>query len=241
MGGPTPLSCTLNDAEINDLLRERLSCKIARDFYRADRIEYDLRAAGVICNRSLKQWRSDGLDDNWEVGEVEPLPALKYIDDAREKVQELLLDFMDIIDDAGAKGRLTYEVASSCAGGHNPRDSTSNAVGWRGPNGYGFLSLVELPFLYIDGRKSFHAHMVIQTLDNSQQVKRSGCLIKVFGGDFGVPLKYCDPYALVSGGSWQAVDAAVEIVRDVIKEHMRICRCTYSPQQWQNPQRPPQP
>jgi hypothetical protein len=39
----------------------------------------------------------------------------------------------------------------------------------------------------------------------------------------------------VSGGSWQAVDAAVEIVRDVIKEHMRICRCTYSAQQQQPP------
>ncbi len=165
---------------------------------------------------------------------------LQDLDDAREKVMNHLLDYMDIIDDAGAKGRLTYEVAMSYFSPHNPTDSTSNAVGWRGPNGSGFLSLIELPFVYIDGRKSFHAPMVTQTLENSHCVKRLGCLIKVFGDDFGVPLKYCDPYALVSGASWQAVDEAVEIVRDAIEEHMRICRCTYSPQQ-QTPQPPPQP
>ena len=246
MGGPATPACTLSNTEINNLLRERVECNIARDYKRANRIMYDLRVAGVILNDRLNEWRADGLYNNykeWEDGETLEscaisLSALQCIDDAREKVQELLLDFMEIIDDAGAKGRLTYEVASSCAGRHNPTDSTSNAVGWRGPNGSGFLSLIELPFVYIDGRKSFHAHMVTQTLENSHCVNRLGCLIKVFGDDFGVPLKYCDPYALVSGASWQAVDEAVEIVRDAIEEHMRICRCTYSPQQ-QTPQ--PQP
>ena len=202
VGGPVvQASCTLSETEMHDLIRKRMECKIARDFDRADLIERDLRTAGVSLN--------DGR-----------------IDDAREKLQELVLDYMDFIGDPGAKGRLFYEVASSCTGPHCPEESTSHAVGWRGPNGCGFLSLVELPFVLHDGIRSFHAHMILQT-QNNQRVKRLGCSIKVYGDDFGVPLKYCDPYALVSGGSWRDVDEAVAIVREAINMHMSTCVCTF--------------
>ena len=148
---------------------------------------------------------------------------LPYLDEAREKLQELLMHYLDFIGDSAAKGRLTYEVASSCTGPHRPKESTSNAVGWRGPNGPGYLSLVELPFEFHNGIRSFHAQMILQTQKN-QHMKRLGCLIKIYGDDFGAPLKYCDPYALVSGGSWQNVDIAVEIVRDALKTHMNTHR-----------------
>ena len=140
------------------------------------------------------------------------------LDEACDKVMNHLLDYMDVIGDLGAKGRLICEVASSYTGRH----STSNAVGWRGPNGLGYQALVELPFVLHNGRKSFNAHMITQTLENSQFVKRLECLVKVYGDDFGAPLKYCDPYVLVSGDSCQHVDEAAEIVREVIKRHMHL-------------------
>ena len=142
------------------------------------------------------------------------------VDDACEKVTNHLLNYMDVIGDSGAKGRLTYEVASSYTGRH----STNNVVVCPF---VGYLALVELPFVLHDGRKSFHAHMITQTLENSQCVKRLDCLIKVYGDDFGVPLKYCDPYALVSGHSCQHVNEAVEIVREAIKRHMSTCTCAF--------------
>jgi hypothetical protein len=225
---------------MNDLIRKRMECKIARDFDRADLIERDLRTAGVSLNDGSREWTITGSRTAEETGlRTWSFSAVQRIDDAREKLQELVLDYMDFIGDPGAKGRLFYEVASSCTGPHCPEESTSYAVGWRGPNG-GFLSLVELPFVLHDGIRSFHAHMILQT-QNNQHMKRLGCSIKVYGDDYGVPLKYCDPYALVSGGSWQDVDEAVEIVRDAIKTHMRVCSCTYSlqPQLLPPPHSPP--
>ncbi len=149
------------------------------------------------------------------------------LDEACDKVMNHLLDYMDVIGDLGAKGRLICEVASSYTGGHTGCHSTNNVVGWRGQNGPGYLALVELPFVLHDGRKSFHAHMITQTLENSQVVKLE-CLVKVYGDYyFGAPLKYCDPYVLVSGDSCQHVDEAVEIVREVIKTHMSTCTCAF--------------
>ena len=57
------------------------------------------------------------------------------LDIACEKVMHHLLDYMDFIDDDGAKERVIYEVASSYTGPHCPRDSTSKAVGWKDSNG----------------------------------------------------------------------------------------------------------
>ncbi len=226
-GGPVNLaSCTLSETEMHDLIRKRMECKFARDFDSADRIERDLRTAGVIINDGSREWTITGSCTAKETGlRTWSFSAVQCIDDAREKLQELLLGYMDFIGDSGAKGQLTYDVASSCTGPHCPKESASNAVGWRGPNGFSFLSLVELPFVLHDGIRSFHAHMILQTQKN-QHLKRLGCFM--YGDDFGVPLKYCDPYALVSGGSWQDVDEAVGIVREAIKTHMRICSCAYS-------------
>ena len=69
-----------------------------------------------------------------------PFLDLHRLTDAREKVQDFLLDYLDYIDDPGAKGRLSYKTALSCTGCHRPVDSTSSAVEWKGPNWSGFVS-----------------------------------------------------------------------------------------------------
>ena len=146
------------------------------------------------------------------------------LDIACEKVMHHLLDFMDFIDDAGAKERVIYEVASSYVG--RPRDSTSKAVGWKDSNGdLRFLSLIELttPFILRDGCNAFHAD--IQTLEKSDQMNHLSCRIKLHGDVFGLTLKYCNPYVLVSGHSWTNVDKTVQMVRNVIKTYNnRPCR-----------------
>lgn len=148
------------------------------------------------------------------------------LDIACEKVMHHLLDYMDFIDDAGAKERVIYEVASSYTGPHCPRDSTSKAVGWKDSNGgQRFLSLIGLtaPFILRDGCNAFHAD--IQTLEKSDQMNHLSCRIKLHGDVFGVTLKYCNPYVLVSGHSWTNVDKTVEMVRNVIKTYNnRPCR-----------------
>ena len=146
-------------------------------------------------------------------------PTLNRLDQAREKVLELLLSFLDVKDDVGAKGRLTYDVLSSYDGLHLPMDSTSNAVEWRSPNGaLRFLSLIELPFVHCNGRNDFYSTTILQACE-SQRMKSLGCLVKGYGDAFGTPLRSCGPYALVSGASWQAVDEAVEMVQALINQH----------------------
>lgn len=146
-------------------------------------------------------------------------PTLDRLDQAREEVLELLLSFLDVKDDVGAKGRLTYDVLSSYDGLHLPMDSTSNAVEWRNPNGARrFLSLIELPFVHCNERNDFYSTTILQACE-SQRMKSLGCLVKGYGDAFGTPLRSCGPYALVSGASWQAVDEAVEIVQAFINQH----------------------
>jgi len=55
-----PASCKLSEIEIHDMIRERMECKFSRDFNGADRIERDLRTAGVIVDDGSKEWRADG-------------------------------------------------------------------------------------------------------------------------------------------------------------------------------------
>jgi len=148
------------------------------------------------------------------------------LDNACEKVMHHLLDYMDFIDDDGAKERVIYEVASSYTGPHCPRDSTSKAVGWKDSNGgLRFLSLIGLtaPFILRDGCNAFHAD--IQSLEKSDQMNHLSCRIKLHGDVFGVTQKYCNPYVLVSGHSWTNVDKTVQMVRNVIKTYNnRPCR-----------------
>ena len=144
-------------------------------------------------------------------------PTLNRLDQAREKVLELLLSFLDVKDDVGAKGRLTYDVSSSYDGPHRPMDSTSNAVEWRNPNGARrFLSLIELPFVHCNERNDFYSTTILQACE-SQRMKSLGCLVKGYGDAFGTPLRSCGPYALVSGASWQAVDETVVMAQAYIK------------------------
>ena len=109
-------------------------------------------------------------------------PTLNCLDQAREKVLELLLSFLDVKDDVGAKGRLTYDVSSSYDG--LPIDSTSNAVEWRNPNGaQRFLLLIELPFVHCNERNDFYSTTILQACE-SQRMKSLGCLVKGYGDSF---------------------------------------------------------
>ena len=157
---------------------------------------------------------------------------LSQLDLACKKVMQHLLDYVDFIDDAGAKERVIYEVASSYTGPHCPRDSTSKAVGWKNTNGdLRFLSVIELnnPYILRDGCFAFLAD--IQTLEKSDQMNHLSCQIKLYGDVFGVTLKYCNPYVLVSGHSWSNVDKTVLMVQDVIKTHNNNRPCRFEPAQ----------
>jgi hypothetical protein len=193
-----------------------MECKLRKDFKSADDIQSKYHQAGVFVHDGTGQWRADGKDEI-EVGvHRKPYFDVHRLTAAREKVQDLLLDYLDFIDDPGAKGRLSYETALSCTGCHCPVDSTSRAVEWKGPNWSGFISLLELPSCNIG--RFFNASKILDEQEG-QNIQRIGCSIKIYGDAFGVPLKYCDPYLLVSGGTWQNVDEAVEIVRNAISNH----------------------
>lgn len=64
-------------------------------------------------------------------------------------------------------------------------------------------------------RKTFHEHLNFLNLE--ELFKLGGCSINAFGDNFGVPLKLCAPYCLVTGKSWKNVDEAVVIVKDSIR------------------------
>ena len=224
VGGPVnPATCRLSEVEIHDMISKRMEYKIRKDFNSADNMYNILQQAGVFVHDPTGQWRAE-----IEVGVHRKLGTHRLIE-TREKVQELLLDYLDFIDDPGAKGRLSYETALSCTGCHRPVDSTSCAVEWKGPNWSGFISLVELPKCN-EGRL-FNASTILDEQEG-QNIQRLGCSIKIYGDAFGVPLKYCDPYLLVSGGTWQNVDKAVEIVRNAISNH-------YADQSQSVPPQPP--
>ena len=55
-----PISGDVTEKEIHALIAERLSCKLARDFRRADDIQAQLFEMDVLVNDSQKLWRADG-------------------------------------------------------------------------------------------------------------------------------------------------------------------------------------
>lgn len=143
---------------------------------------------------------------------------------AREQIQCLLLNYMDMHRD-GSKGRLIYEVALSCRGGHRPNNSSSRALTAKNPFAEDderevFMSVVELPFTTEHGRKKFHAPYLRDSRLLDRIWKETNCSIRVCGDDFDVPTQYCDPYVFVFGKSYknrhQDVDRAVEIVKEAI-------------------------
>ena len=148
--------------------------------------------------------------------------AQRDIHNARVMVQELLLTFLERINDYGSKGRLIYELASSCSGEHCPEESNSRAVEARNPYGgcWKYLSLVEFPFeTKTDGSRQYHfAHFHESTTFG--KCKQYDCYINV------CPVKYCAPYVLVSGRHWQTVDKVVGLVKNDMKRHMDHCTCS---------------
>ena len=91
------------------------------------------------------------------------------------------------------------------------------------------MSLLELPCEFdLEGRKNFHAKHLLHG-NVRQEMKRDGCWIKVCGDEFGVPLKFCDPYVIVTGKHWTVVDQSVEYLKNYTREHMHKCgKCRFS-------------
>jgi hypothetical protein len=192
--------CSISELEIHELIRKRVEFRKSKDFSNADLIYGVLRRAGVFVDDATRQWRADGLEIERTEGQPMVLSALQQID-------ELLLDYLDLVGDPGAKGRMTYEVAASCPGPHRPTDSTSNAIGWKSPNGYVFLSLIELPLGCNHGSETFCTKLL-------SVASHLGCFVKIYGD-----VKHCNPYVLVNGKTWGNVDEAVEKVRGIIESH----------------------
>lgn len=157
--------------------------------------------------------------------------ALRDLDYARELLQDLLLDYMDVVHDDGSKNRMLYEVASTIIivqGDKNvdilqdlrPRDSTSRAVRTKND---GFMTIVELPFT---SKKDYHAGYLL-VYPVLSRIKKNNCRIKVCGNQFRVPLKLCDPHVVVTGRRWQDVDSAVAVLQQFIRGHMSKCTCHF--------------
>ena len=147
------------------------------------------------------------------------------LDDICEKIQELLMDYLDFIGDPGAKGRLIYEVALSSTG--RMKGFRNDIVRARDPYGFGsFITLVELPSVIVpsSNRKTFHAKYILQK-PILREIKRLACFIKICGDDFGTSLKLCEYYVIVSGTDPQRVDEAAHMVKKEISCHMEHCNC----------------
>jgi len=164
-----------------------------------------------------------------------PLSPPRALDVAYEKIQQLLITHCYQIGDAGSSGRCVYDVAKSC--GLVVSESRHNVaiVGQLGFDendpwsltraGEVFLCLVELPFLVENGRKVYHARCVLQHKVLCK-VGGLGCLLRLFADGFGIAVNSCEPYATISGQTWQAVDQAVAIVKEAIDHHTKSCGCS---------------
>lgn len=141
------------------------------------------------------------------------------LDEAREKIIQLLLDYLDFIRDENAKSLLIYDVASSCRGNHRPAESTSCAVRVKDPSGLDcFVSILDLPVEYAEGVRP-NVLGKVKNLTN--------CTVRVCGNHFKVPLVNCKPHVIVSGLRWQDVDRAVEILKDEARRHASNCSCRF--------------
>lgn len=144
------------------------------------------------------------------------------MNEAREKLYGLLLEYLDVERDEGAKGRLIYELALS---EHREERSHTGVVQARDPFGFGsYISVVELPFTSQHGRRSYHAKCVLQK-QILVRIKKLGCLIKVC--DITIPVASCNPYVLVVGTTREATDMSVHVVREALERHMETCTCGF--------------
>eukprot|EP00804_Cyclotella_cryptica_P002367 CCRYP_004065-RA/>CCRYP_004065-RA protein AED:0.01 eAED:0.01 QI:320/1/1/1/1/1/2/315/569 len=156
---------------------------------------------------------------------------------ARRRIEDLLLKFklpnLPSIEEDGSKGRLLYEVANSYKGAHTPKGTKCGAVYQRNPlsvaQKHCCMSLLELPYTTGVKGKVFHGHFFANQHIGSKVKRETGCSIVVFGDEFDIPVKYCDPYVLISGpsGNWMDLDRAVELVKEEIRRHQRHCDCSF--------------
>jgi len=151
---------------------------------------------------------------------------------AREKIQDLLLDF---VGRDGCRGRLLYETASSVEGLHRPTESLSRAIRAKDPfpeQGEPprevFMTLVYFPFIVNDkGKKHFHAEFLLVPELLNRLWSETGCYVKACINIPGmISVRRCFPYLLVMGKLYQDVDRAVGILNDEVKNHMHSCTCS---------------
>lgn len=55
-----PSTCKLTEGRIHTMIRERIQCRMSRDFDKADRMREELNSAGVQVDDDLREWRADG-------------------------------------------------------------------------------------------------------------------------------------------------------------------------------------
>jgi cysteinyl-tRNA synthetase len=102
-----PNSSTMTDVEIHQLLAERLSYKVRREYRRADDIQGKLMSAGVFVSDSKKEWRADGKAfSSFPPSRYEVSPQSDDVDDATMGIIKAL-----VADRAVAKVERLYKRA----------------------------------------------------------------------------------------------------------------------------------
>lgn len=148
---------------------------------------------------------------------------------AREKIQDLLLDF---VQRDGSRGQLLYDVASSCEGDHRPAASHSVCVRAKDPFAEDgrevYMTVVHLPYEEVRGKKEFHVNFLLTSSLLSYLWKEMDCYVKAVSNESGIPTKLCWPYLLVMGESWHNVDRAVKELHEVMKKYVDRSSCKFN-------------
>lgn len=157
---------------------------------------------------------------------IETKPGKFAIDSLRMAKIELENIFLDYLNHDGAIGRLFFDLAVSCQHLHPQRGRTCvhQRNPWQ-PDEMGYMSVVELPFIRMDGNEVSHCHHIRTKRVLSRCV---GCDITVVDKGRGrVQTRWvaCNPYILVWGTKPGDVDEAVRILNDVNREHVSHCTC----------------
>jgi len=161
---------------------------------------------------------------------VEPLNGSEAQQDlfrARQMLQDLFLDY---VGNDGCRGRLLCEISQSCWGAHRPSLSTSNAVKDVNPltddRMISFMSIVEISYEENMKGKSFHAAQILHR-PFLNDIAAVGCDLILVAESFRIATNLCDPYVFVYGRRYQDVDKAVQMVKEKIRLHQRVCgKCT---------------
>lgn len=154
---------------------------------------------------------------------------------ARQMIEHIMLQFklpgLPSIGEDGSSGRLIYELAKCWPGSHKPKRSLSDAVMQQKNPFYQSkvctMSLIDLPTVWTVKGKEWHGSYLLQI---SKTIRKVNCYMYLRGDEFNRPVRYGDPYVLVTGhpSEWRDVDCAVEMVREEIRKHQRNCRCSYN-------------